>query len=184
MKKKFALSLVLLSSLSWAQQSEKTSYGEVGITALSIKADELNHTFSPTLMKFTVGTQINPNLDVEGFYAGTLVSDDASMVIDSVKAQYKLKASSYGVYLKPKTKLSNDVELFAKLGYATSKVELSASFNQNSASASESKSRMSYGIGIKKEFTKDIFGVIDYTSYYKKDGISVNGFTFAIGSYF
>ena len=135
-------------------------------------------------MKFTVGTQINPNLDVEGFYAGTIAPDDASIVIDTNKVQYKLKVSSYGVYLKPKTKLSNDIELFAKLGYAASKFELSASINQNSGSVSESESRMSYGIGIKKEFTKDTFGVIDYTNYYKKDGVSANGFTFAIGSYF
>lgn len=183
-KKTIAASLLLITTLSGAQQIAKTSYGEVGITNLSIKSDNLDRTFSPTLVKFAVGTEINQNLDVEGFYATTIKKDSYSETYNGNSVDIGIKASSYGVYLKPKTKIANDLELFAKLGYATSKLEASASAAQGSASDSDTESSFSYGIGLKKYITKDVFGVIDYSNYYKKDGVSANGLTFTIGASF
>lgn len=179
-KKTIAASLLIISTLSGAQQIAKTSYGEVGITNVSIKSGNSDHTFSPTLVKFAVGTEINQNLDVEGFYATTIKQDSYSVTSNGNTADVSVKASSYGVYLKPKTKIADDIELFAKLGYATSKFEASVS----GASASNTESSFSYGIGLKKYITKDFFGVIDFSNYYKKNGDSANGLTFTIGASF
>jgi opacity protein-like surface antigen len=168
-----ALLAVLAAGTASAQSSANQGYyGEVGYTALSIKNDNNGFDITPKLARLMVGKEINKNLSVEGTYAFT-ASDDSAAVYGTT---YTGKASMLGAYLKPKFALTNDVEAFGRIGVVHTMYEDEAS--------SISKTKLSYGAGIQAQFTKNVYGQVDYMQYYKHGGITGKGFTLSVGTRF
>lgn len=169
-----ALLAVLAVGSASAQSMKKESgyYGEVGYTALNIKNDNNGFDVTPKLVRLSVGKDLDRNLSVEGIYAFTASKDSA--VLGGTK--YTVKGTMFGAYLKPKIEIAKDVEAFARIGAVHSKYEDEAS--------SVSKTKLSYGIGVQAQLTKDVYGQVDYMSYYKADGLSAKGFTLSIGTRF
>ena len=169
-----ALLAVLAAGTASAQSMSKDSgyYGEIGYTALNIKNDNNGFDATPKLARFIIGKEIDKNLSVEGSYAFT-VSKDSSVVGG---ANYTTKATAFGVSLKPKMEITKDVEAFARIGATHSKYEDEAS--------SVSKTNLTYGVGMQAQFTKDVYGQVDYMNYYKQDGITAKGFTVSVGTRF
>lgn len=143
-------------------------YGEVGYTPLQIDIGGGVPTFKPKLMRFIVGKDVNENLSIEGMFA-TTASTDSYQGVD-------ISANSYGIFLKPKIDMTKDTQIFARVGYAKSELKLNT--------YSDSASSTSYGIGAQTKFTKNIFGGIDYTNFYKKDGVTAKGLTVSVGTRF
>jgi len=158
----------VLAGAAHAQAPKSEVYGELGYTFISIDAggDDLN----PGLLRGIVGWNVHPYLAVEGML-GTGVNDDKS---GGVKTKV---SNAYGVYLKPKYNFGNGFEVFGRLGYAHSKVK--ASFGN--LSASDSDDDVSYGIGASYSFSKQWYGVVDYTNYYDKHGVKATGVTLGAG---
>jgi hypothetical protein len=168
-----ALFAVLSAGIASAQSVPNQSYyGEVGYTSLNIKSDDNGFDITPKLARFIVGKEIDKNLSVEGTYAITASKDSAT--IDGTK--YTAKATMYGMYLKPKFEITKDVEAFARIGAVHSKYEDEVS--------SVSKTKASYGLGIQTQFSKDVYGQVDYMHYYKQEGITGKGFTVSVGTRF
>ena len=119
-----------------------------------------------------MGKEINKGLAVEGTYAFTASNDSAA--VNGTK--YTGKASLFGAYLKPKFEIAQDVEVFARVGALHTKYEDEGS--------SFSKTKLSYGIGVQTQFTKDVYGQVDYMNYYKQDGMTGKGFTISVGTRF
>ena len=71
------------------------------------------------------------------------------------------------------------VELFARLGYADSKVKLKVP--SLDASASDSDNDFSFGLGLNYAFSRNVYMSADYMSYYNKDGVKADGFTLGVG---
>ena len=168
-----ALLAVLAAGTASAQSmSNQGYYGEVGYTASHIKNNNNGFAIAPKLARLTVGKELEKNLAVEGTYAFTASKD--SGVVGGVK--YTGKESFYGAYLKPKLEVARDVEVFARIGALHTKYEDEAGVL--------SKTKMSYGIGVQTQFTKDVYGQVDYMSYYKQDGMTAKGFTISVGTRF
>jgi hypothetical protein len=168
-----ALFAVLAAGIASAQaMSDQSYYGEVGYTSLNIKNDDNGFEIKPKLARFIVGKEIDKNLSIEGSYAITASKD--SVTLDGEK--YTAKATMYGMYLKPKFEIAKDVEAFARIGVIHSKYEDEGS--------SVSKTNASYGLGIQAQFTKDVYGQLDYMNYYKQDGVTGKGFTVSVGTRF
>lgn len=169
-----ALLALLAAATASAQSMGKDSgyYGEVGYTALTIKSDNTAFEAKPKLARFTVGKEIDKNLSVEGSYALTVSKGSA---VDS-GVTYDVKATAFGVSLKPKYEISKDVEAFARIGAIHSKYD--------DGFSSVSKTKLAYGVGLQAQFTKDVHGQVDYMNYYKQDGITGKGFTFSVGTRF
>ncbi len=91
-------------------------------------------------------------------------------------ANLTAEATAFGVSLKPKMEIAKDVEAFARIGATHSKYEDDES--------SVSKTKLTYGIGMQAQFTKDVYGQVDYMNYYKQDGLSAKGFTVSVGTRF
>lgn len=173
---KYAL-IALLSALaagaaSAQSMSNQGYYGEVGYLALNLKNDNNGFDATPKLARVTFGKEIDKNLAVEGSYAFT-VSKDSSVVGGT---NYTAKATAFGVSLKPKMEIAKDVEAFARIGATHS--------NYEDEGSSVSKTKLAYGIGMQAQFTKDVYGQVDYMNYYKQDGISAKGFTISVGTRF
>jgi hypothetical protein len=162
--------LAVGSASAQAMKKESGYYGEVGYTPLSLGNSDI--TFKPKLARFIVGKDIHENLSIEGMYATTISKDSQQGVESSV--------SDYGIYLKPKLEVAKDTEIFGRLGFVRTQLKVSVA----GASTSASESDVSYGFGAQTKFTKDIYGQLDYTNYYKKDGVTAKGFTLSIGTRF
>jgi Outer membrane protein beta-barrel domain len=166
------LAVLAASTVSAQSMSNQGYYGEVGYTALNMKNDNNGFSIRPKLARLTVGKELDKNLAVEGTYAFTASKD--SSVVGGVT--YTGKESFYGAYLKPKMEVAKDVEAFARIGALHTKYE--------DESGSLSKTKVSYGVGVQAQFTKDVYGQVDYMSYYKQDGITAKGFTVSVGTRF
>lgn len=168
-----SLMLVAYAGLASAQMKAPTTssyYGEVGYAATSIGDSSV--TFKPQLIRFVVGKDINQNLSVEGMFSPTIAKDGYRGV--------DIKAQTYGVYLKPKQEIAKDTEVFARLGWAKSQLDLSA----NGASRSLSDSSVAFGAGVQTQFSKDVYGQIDYMRFYNKDGVKADGLAVSVGTRF
>lgn len=171
-----ALLAVLATGTASAQSMNKDSgyYGEVGYSA--IKFSDTDASTTPKLVRLIVGTNINENLDVEGAIAFTASKDDVKGSTDGIK----YSAQHVGFYAKPKIEIAKDTELFGRIGI--SRTTLKA--NGTNESTSDSFTKLAYGFGIQTQFTKDVYGQVDYMHLGKKDGVTAKGFTLSVGTRF
>lgn len=166
------LAVLTTGAVSAQSMSNQAYYGEVGYTALNIKNDSNGFDITPKLARLIVGKEINKGLAVEGTYAFTASNDSATVN----RTKYTGKASLFGAYLKPKFEIAQDVEVFARVGALHTKYEDEGS--------SFSKTKLSYGIGVQTQFTKDVYGQVDYMYYGKQDSVTAKGFTISVGTRF
>ena len=172
------ISLIAAAALlaAGAAQAQSTTpaqnsvYGEVGYTFVKIKEDTTGVSAKPGALRGIVGWDVNPYLALEAMFA-TGVSDDTTQGV-------KFKVSrSYGLYLTPKYAINSDFEVFGRLGYADSKLKLSG----GGQSFSGTDSSFSWGLGAKYNFNKQVYGALDYTSYFDKDNLKIDGVTLSVG---
>ena len=156
-----AAAALLMLGTAQAQQARATSplYGELGYTFLNIEGRGLNT--DPQALRGILGYGFHPNFAVEGMLAFGTQSDN------NVKLE-----NAFGVFLKPKYDFGN-VEAFARLGWVRSDVEVGA--------FSDDDSDFAYGVGLNYNFNPRTYVGADYTRYFDKDGVQVDGFTISIG---
>lgn len=123
-----------------------------------------------------LGYNLMENLAMDGMIA--FGASDGSTTISGVTIKGRID-SGYGIYLKPKAKLSESIEVFGRLGYFNSKMTVWAPGTL--VSLPSSGDDFSYGVGGSIKVSKDISLNLDYMSYYNKNGTSVNGVTLGLG---
>jgi opacity protein-like surface antigen len=90
----------------------------------------------------------------------------------------KLKVdNAYGLFLKPKTKLNDKLEVFGRLGYTKAKYKIS----YLGRSTNMSDDSLSYGAGLSYAIASNISLNLDYVQYVKDDVSKSKGITFDIG---
>jgi len=169
MKKLFALAAVAAAcSTTVMAQSAGNLYGEAAyamVTAKDTSTDNLG-SFKPTLGRFTLGTVVTNNVAVEGFVTQGLSSD--SKVITGANVEVKAK-TGYGVAVRPFVNLSNEVELFGRVGSIRNEVEATATAGGGSQTSSTKSTHTLYGVGVAYKIDKNMTAVIDYTKLSNKD---------------
>ena len=175
--KKIALASVLATA---AISVQAQTYGEIGYTSTTFKetVDGFAVKASPSAIRAILGYELNPNLAVEGMVA--IGMGGASIKVNDVSIpglELKIE-NAVGVYLKPKMKLNDAVEVFGRLGYASVKGTLSAT---GLGSDSGTDNSFSYGAGLSYAIDPKMSLNGDYMQYLSKDGAKVNGFTFGVG---
>jgi hypothetical protein len=168
-----ALTALTIAGAAGAQtMTDSGYYAEIGYTPLEIKFDNVN--LKPNLARLIVGKDVHENLAIEAMAATTVAKDKYS----EKNIEIKTSATAYGLYLKPKVALTKDTELFARLGFANTQLKLEG---KSGDSSTGNDSSASYGIGITTKFSKDVYGGLDYVTYYSKDGTNISGLTASIG---
>ena len=172
----FTLLALLAAGTVSAQSMNKDSgyYGEVGYSA--IKFDDGGTSTTPKLARLTIGTNINTNLDAEVAMSLTASKGD----INDRNENGKLSAKQFGLYVKPKIEIAKETELFGRIGISHTSWKSNNSVSENS----DSFTKLSYGIGMQTQFTKDVYGQIDYMNLGKKEGVSAKGITLSVGTRF
>lgn len=174
LKHAFIAALAVLAACSASAQSMSNPgfYGEVGYLPLQLKNSNNGFDATSKLVRLTFGKEINKNLSVEGSYGFT--ASEGTSVVNNIT--YHANASTYGVLLKPKFEITQNLEAFARIGAVHNKYEDEGS--------SISKTKIAYGLGVQAQFSKDVYGQLDYMRYYKQDGLTAKGFTASIGVHF
>lgn len=179
MKNRFKFLCVAMLVASAGAHAQTTApsgglYGELGVT--SVKYSYAGYSITPKVLRGVLGYELHPNVAIEGM-VGLGVSD-GSTTFSGVKLVGEVD-HMMGLYVKPKVAVSPDLELFARVGFMRSKVTGSAPSFGVTGSATESDA--SYGLGARYSFSKTTALVVDYMSYYSKDGEKANGLTIGLG---
>ena len=150
-----------------------------GYTGTSIKATDEGDALKASLaaIRGIVSYELYPNLSLEGTLP-TGLGDSALTVNGASVAGLKLKIANFiGMYIKPKIKLNDSVEVFARFGFAESKLKSSSGVE----SASEKHSSPSYGAGLSYSIRPNYSIGADYMQHLSKDGAKVNGWSVGVG---
>ena len=173
---RFLSGIALLVTVSVAQAQ---IYLEASLAALSAaeSVQGIQYEAKPWTFSGFVGYQINPYLSVEGYLgwgAGHAITTENGI---NYGEKFKID-SSYGIFVKPRFAISNDMELFARLGYLQNNFSDS---NIDRTSFKSTQSSAAIGVGANYYLDNRTYLMGSYMSYYKKDGLSVNGFSVGVG---
>ena len=147
-------------------------YGELGWASITYK--ESGYKLQPGMVRAIVGTEVNPNLSVEGML-GFGVADD-TVNIQGVRVTGEIN-HAWGVFLKPKASVAPNLELFGRVGYVKTKVTASVP----GYAISDTGGDLAYGAGLSYKISDSTSLNADYMSYYNKDGVKGTGFTIGLG---
>jgi opacity protein-like surface antigen len=171
--------IALVSALALAAISAQAqTYGEIGYTSSTYKGTEEGSSLqaSPSLIRGILGYELDQNLAVEGIAAFGI--GDATLKVDGDSVDAKVKANNaFGVYLKPKMKLNDAIEIFGRVGYA----RLKATATADGESDSTTVNGFSYGAGLSYAIDPKTSLNVDYMQYHNKGGVTINGFTLGVG---
>ena len=172
MKKIHIIAAATLATLcmTGAQAQSSTSngyFGEIGYS--QVKVHGAGGGAKPDAMRFLIGNEINKNWDVEAMYTTTVSKEN--------QAGYQASVSSFGVMAKPKLALTNDTTVFGRVGIM--RADITASAN-----GSHTATDLAYGLGIQTNFSKSVYGQLDYLNQYDRGGISAKGYTLSLGTRF
>lgn len=159
-------------SISAAQAQSRTSadygyYGEIGYSPVDVSGTGGNA--KPHAVRFLIGNEINKNLGIEAVYTTTMSKDS--------RMGYDASFSGFGLLLKPKMALTDSTEIFARVGLLRADITASTS-------GSHTGTDMAYGLGIQTNFTKSVYGQLDYMHSYDRDSVAAKGYTLSIGTRF
>ena len=175
MKNTYVVALSLMAALgSLGAQAQSRSnadvgyYGEIAYAPLEV-GDSAASTSKPKAARFIIGKDLSPTLAIEGMVTSTLSKDD--------RGAFNATVSNYGIHLKPKMALTPDTLLFARVGLTRSDITASAA-------GSHKGNDVSYGVGVQTNFTKTVYGQLDYMNYFDKDNTSAKGFALSVGTRF
>ena len=164
-----------------AQTQGSGWYGEIGYLALTMKNDYSSGstTATPSLARFVLGKEFGSDFAVEAMFGTTVKSETVGTT--------KVSDSFSALYIKPSMSVSDGTKIFARLGYANNEGKA-----EKGTTSSWSSSKPSYGFGIQTQFTKDVYGAIDYMDYGKKtfdtatssSSIKHSGITLSVGMRF
>jgi outer membrane autotransporter protein len=173
MKKIVATTLIALGALSTAQAQY---YGELAYMSTTVKEAETGFKVKPNALRATLGYEVNPNVAVETMIA---VGAGSKKITDEDGTVGRFRVSnSVGVYVKPKFQISEDVEIFARLG--VTRASIKATWDDGDSGKS-STTKFSYGVGTSYHITPKVSVNADYMHYTKNEGVTSRGFAIGVG---
>ncbi len=166
-----ALSLITASYAASAQEQTRF-YAEAAYGGIQTKTEDFNVTPGVGLLR--LGVNINKNFSTE-FMVGTTLAD-AKVQISGVPITLKYD-SIYGVYLKGKAEVAQNLDVYGRLGF----IHGTASASALGVTASTSDDDFSYGVGAQYSFSPTVYGTLDYMSYFRKNGTTAAGPALGVG---
>ncbi|AOF87236.1 outer membrane beta-barrel domain protein [Hydrogenophaga sp. RAC07] len=159
-------------------QAPSKMYAEIGYAAIGLDFTDGANTLKsgPGALTGVLGYQLHPNVAVEGFLGLGIVKDEIEFNGTGIGINAKVN-NTVGVFVKPGVKVTENVELFARLGYLRTKLTLSS----GGVSVSDSDTGAAYGLGVNLNLTKTSYVQANWMSYYKEDGVKAQGVALAYG---
>jgi opacity protein-like surface antigen len=143
----------------------QNSYAEIAFQTIDMGLKS-----NASAIRGVLGTQLNDWMDVEGMIGvGVQEAQSDDSFISDVVVKSKINIDRYaGVYAKPKFKIGNAIELFGRVGYASTLFTAKASGQRGNrfvySERSGSESGLSYGLGASYALTQSFILSADYMS--------------------
>lgn len=180
MKISMKSALLTASMAMAATQVLAQVYGEVSYQATTIKSTINGNGVksSPGAVVGYLGYDLNDNLALEGSLTLGVGSADTTVNGASQSNPVSTKIDhGYGVYLKPKVRINESVEVFGRLGYTQGK----STSSTETVSSSETKSDWAYGLGVSYALSTKTYLTATWMRLYDKDSTKSNGLTVGVG---
>lgn len=172
-----AAAFLLLGGNAQAQMMSPAWYGELGYT--SFKVDAAGSTSRPGAIRGILGYEIHPMVAIEGMAAWGVVDDDTTIASSLGPANANIELNHmYGLWIKPRY-VMNQVELFGRLGWTHTKVEVSSS--TFGVSRTDSDDDFSWGLGVNFRFNPRMYVGLDWMRYSNQSGNKIDGITLGFG---
>ena len=173
MKKILAIVITtIFTTTIFAEESRNSTYVDLGYSMLTYADSGTD--FSPGAVRLIVGDNTSSNFGYEGMLGAGVAS--SSKTVSGVSFKTSIP-TFYGIYGKAFANLSNEVEVFVRLGWAGFDREI-----KPTSTTSNTGSGLSYGVGAKFSVSKTMNISADYMSYYPtKNTIGLSGYTFGAG---
>ncbi|MBC5784774.1 porin family protein [Ramlibacter sp. USB13] len=154
-------------------------YGELGYTWLKI--DAAGTSGRPSAIRGILGWEFHPMFAGEFMLAGGVNDDNKGVSVNGVptNVEFELK-NMYGLFLKPRY-LVQQAELFARLGYAHTKVRAASTNNNLIQGQDQSDNDFAWGIGANYRFNPRMYVGLDWMRYSNQSGHKVDGLTLGFG---
>jgi opacity protein-like surface antigen len=166
--------LAAIAMTAQAQAPVQSLYGELAYTSAGVQLQDMNGTKDYPVLRGILGYQINNYLAVEGML-GFGVSDRNDTLI-GIPVKSKID-HTYGIFVKPQFQINDSISIFARAGYARTKV----SYEEPGYSESKSHGSFAYGAGATYSFTPQMYLNVDYMSYYDKNNSKAHGPSIGLG---
>lgn len=179
-----AASVMLLAGGAQAQMARSattgTMYGELGYAQLKISDSGVD--VKPGMLRGIVGYNFNDFVAVEGMLGLGVRKDSTTATVTGVPVGIEGDVRHIaGVYIKPKAMVGDAFELFGRLGYADTRLRVTASVPGASATDTSSNGSFSYGLGGNFNISPRAYVGVDYMRYYKKDDTKIDGVSVNVG---
>ncbi len=166
---------VVLSGTAYSQTYVEAMYSATTITSnQSVGRIETK----PDMVGVLAGYEMSPNLAVEGLFATGLSGSDTTLNGATQRSPVETKVDHYfGVFVKPKTKLSESVELFGRLG----RVEGKTSSSTSTSGTTDTGSNWAYGVGASYLLSSKTYLTGSFQRTATKDGVKSETLSVGIG---
>ena len=159
--------LCVTGAQAQSRMADTVYYGEIGYSAVDVTGSGGGAT--PETLRFLLGTDLNKGMGLEALYITTTSKDS--------RPGYDASVRGFGIFLKPKMALTESTEVFARVGAMRAEIT-------GGTGGSHTGTDFAYGLGIQTNFTKTVYGQVDYMHSYEKDGVSAKGYTLSLGTRF
>lgn len=175
LRKLLATSLLAASSFACAQDLKPNNYIEFG--GIYARYQEPSGWFSSGIAMARIGVNINEWIAIEGM-AGTSLTDTNFYVGSTlVSARFDRVAAVHGKFSAP---LNTSTSVFGRMGIASGQVSANTAYGSAWASGVD----LSYGGGVQVDLNSTQYILVDYMSYYRKNGVTSNGLGATFGMRF
>ena len=175
-------SVALAASMTMASaQVLAQVYGEIGyVSSTYSKTTSTGNTLKsePAGVVGYIGYDLHENLSVEGSLMVGTGSSDVTLNGATQRTPVSMKFDRVaGIYLKPKMKLMESVEVFGRLGYT----EIKGTSSTATSSSTDTLSDWSYGVGANYALNSKTYLTASWMRVYGKDSTKGNGLTVGLG---
>jgi opacity protein-like surface antigen len=139
------------------------SYAEI-----SFQSIDMGLSSNAAAVRGVFGSRLTDWMDVEGMIGvGTKEAKGGQEILFGVPVEPTANVDRFvGFYVKPKMVVGNGIELFGRLGYATTQITVKASAQQGnryvSRELTDAESAFSYGFGASYALTQSFFITADF----------------------
>ena len=150
--------------------------------AVSARAEPLNFDVGYSKLQYKESGSVSNDIDHVKF-AVSRNDFEALLSFNVRSAKGTYNSVSYeltvpyilGLYYKPEIHLGAGIDLFARVGITHSSNEFKGT--NSSVKIASSGNSLGYGLGMSMLSTKTTKVTLDYTSYYNRSGVAINGFS-------
>jgi predicted porin len=166
---------VVLSGTAHSQTYVEALYSATSITSnQSVGRIETK----PDMIGLLAGYEMSPNLAFEGLFSTGLSGSDTTLNGSSQRSPVDTKIDRYfGVFVKPKMKLSQATELFGRLGRVDGKTSSSTA----TSSTTDTGSNWAYGVGANYQLTAKTYMTGSFLKTATKDGVKSDTLSVGVG---